>query len=94
MNQPKKLVRPDRREHAPAVEVYAPGSEVWAQYQLEVLVLACKVFLNDLLSKDSTRPIDEVIHEFKSAIDIVDAKINENGSVVELLPQNKAEVDK
>jgi hypothetical protein len=94
MNQPKKLIRPDRQEKAPAVEIYAPGSEVWAQYQLEVLVLACKVFLNDLLSKDSTRPIDEVINEFKSAIDIVDAKINENGSVVELLPEKKAEEDK
>lgn len=94
MNRPKKLTRPDQREAAPEVEIYAPGSEVWAQYQLEVLVLACKVFLNDLLSKDSTRPIDEVINEFKSAIDTVDAKINEQGSVVELLPQKKDEVDK
>lgn len=94
MNQPQKLTRPDRREHTPVAEVYAPGSEIWAQYQLEVLVLACKVFLNDLLSKDSTRPIDEVIREFKSAIDTVDAKINEQGSVVELLPQKKDEVDK
>lgn len=92
MNQPKKLVRPNKSK--PVFEVYAPGSEVWAQYQLEVLVLACKVFLNDLLSKDSTRPIDEVINEFKAAIDVVDAKINENGSVVELLPEKKAEDDK
>jgi hypothetical protein len=92
--QKKKLIRPDQRESAPAVEVYAPGSEVWAQYQLEVLVVACKVFLNDLLSKDSTRPIDEVINEFKSAIDVVDAKINEQGSVVELLPQQREEKDK
>lgn len=94
MNQPKKLVRPDRREHTPAVEVYAPGSEVWAQYQLEVLVLACKVFLNDLIGSDSTRPVHEVINEFKSAIDVVDAKINERGSVVELLAQQKGKVDK
>lgn len=92
MNQPKKLVRPNKAK--PVVEVYAPGSEIWAQYQLEVLVLACKVFLNDLLSKDSTRPINEVINEFKAAIDVVDAKINENGSVVELLPEKKAEDDK
>ena len=92
--QKKKLIRPDQRESATPVEVYAPGSEVWAQYQLEVLVVACKVFLNDLLSKDSTRPIDEVINEFKSAIDTVDAKINEHGSVVELLPQQREEKDK
>ncbi len=92
--QKKKLIRPDQRESAPAVEVYAPGSEIWAQYQLEVLVLACKVFLNDLLDKDSTRSINEIVGEFKSAIDMVDAKINEKGSVVELLAQRREEKDK
>jgi hypothetical protein len=94
MTQPKKLVRPDQRDGTPEIEVYAPGSEIWAQYQLEVLVLACKVFLNDLIGSDSTRPVREVINEFKSAIDVVDAKINERGSVVELLAQQKGKVDK
>jgi len=94
MNKPKKLIRPDKSSVAPVAEVYAPGSEIWAQYQLEVLVLACKIFLNELLSKDSTRSVKDVIYDFKSAIDVVDAKINEKGSVVELLPEKKAEEDK
>ena len=67
------------------VETFVNGNEIWAQYKLELLIIACKQFLNELHDKNSTRSIEEVVAEFKAIIDATDQDVHDHGSVVDLI---------
>jgi len=67
------------------VETFVSGNEVWAQYKLELLLVACKQFLNELHDKNSPRSVEEVVAEFKAIIDATDQDVHDHGSVVDLI---------
>ena len=67
------------------VETFVAGNEIWAQYKLELLLLACKQFLNELHDKDSTRDVQEIVDEFRAISDATDKDVHDHGSVVELI---------
>jgi hypothetical protein len=67
------------------VETFVNGNEIWAQYKLELLLVACKQFLNELHDKDSKRSIEEVVDEFRAIIDATDQDVHDHGSVVDLI---------
>jgi hypothetical protein len=72
------------------VETFVSGNEVWAQYKLELLIVACKQFLNELHDKNSTRTVEEVVAEFKAIIDATDQDVHDHGSVVDLIGSMQA----
>lgn len=67
------------------VETFVSGNEIWAQYKLELLIVACKQFLNELHDKNSTRSVEEVVDEFRAIIDATDQDVHDHGSVVDLI---------
>jgi len=73
------------------VETFVSGNEIWAQYKLELLLLACKQFLNDLHDRDSPRTVEEVVAEFKAIIDATDQDVHDHGSVVDLIGSMQAQ---
>jgi hypothetical protein len=78
--QKKKLVKSSAES---TVEI--AGSELWAQYKLELLLLASKAFLNELFDENQTRSVKEIVDEFCKVIDLADREIDQHGSVVEIL---------
>lgn len=62
-----------------------PAEQLWSQYQLEMLVMHSKKFLNDLMSDDADKDVVAIVTEFQKAIASAEQKLKEVPSVAEIL---------